>query len=134
MAGDRSTRVSILILAIVQFQDAANLIRELVRNGYRTTRIDAQGSFLQEGNVVVLIGTAEEYRRDVLDVISRVCRTRTALAPGVLVGDPLSMVSLPIEVEVGGAVVFALPVERSIRLAETGQGEPLEQHAVALRR
>lgn len=107
-----------LIVAIVQDEDADNLVGELVASQYRVTRISSTGSLLRTGNTSLLIGVEDSEVPRVLGIISQVCRRRTqvavphtpALEPGLL------FLSDSFEVEVGGAVVFVLDVERFERL------------------
>jgi uncharacterized protein YaaQ len=115
---DRATAIDTLLVAIVQQQDGCNLVAELVERGYSATRVNAQGGFLQAGNVIVLIGTEAAREAGVFEAISRTCRARTTWTPGVPVGDPLSGIGWPAEVPIGGAVVFALPVERCVNLSD----------------
>ena len=46
-----------LVIAIVQVEDAPRAIDQLIEGGFRTTRIDAVGGFLQQGSTALLIGT-----------------------------------------------------------------------------
>lgn len=117
--------ISLLILAIVQGDDARGLIDELVQRGLRATRIDSKGGFLIENNAVVLIGTDDRQLGSILDAIAKTCKTRVAWAPVMSVGDPLSGIGMPIQVEVGGAVVFGLEVERCVRLVGTARRQPV---------
>lgn len=105
-----------LLLAIVQREDASALIEEVNRRGHGATRINASGGFLNAGNVVVLVAVASSAVPDVVAAIRETCRVRTAYVfqpMGDLIADGSSF---PLEVEVGGAVVFALPIERAVRL------------------
>lgn len=105
-----------LLVAIVQREDASTLIDEVNRQDYRATRINASGGVLSVGNVVVLIGVSTSEVDSVLQTIQSVCKTRTAFHFH-MTGDLTVDGTLgPIEVEVGGAVVFALPVERHVQL------------------
>jgi uncharacterized protein YaaQ len=118
-------RVSLVVLAIVQEQDAGGLIDELVARGLQATRIDSKGGFLIERNAVVMVGTDEQHLQAILDAIAKTCESRIAWAPVMPVGDPLSGIGMPIQVEVGGAVVFVLEVERCVRLVGTARREPV---------
>jgi uncharacterized protein YaaQ len=108
--------VMTLIVAIVQREDAGKLTGELNRRGHRATRIAASGGFLSVGNDVILSGVASELVPDALDAIRATCETRTAYAFHLSGDFAIDGTALPIEVEVGGAVVFALPLERFVQL------------------
>ncbi len=102
-----------LILAIVQDTDAPGLIKALLERGLQSTKLASTGGFLREGNTTLLIGVEEGRVEEVLELIREKCRTRTRL---ITRGLPLSeapdpFLASPVEVEVGGAVVFVLPVE-----------------------
>ncbi|MBX6342564.1 MAG: cyclic-di-AMP receptor [Thermomicrobiaceae bacterium] len=107
-----------LIIAIVQDEDADNLVNALVADEFRVTRISSTGSLLRTGNTSLLIGVADHQVDAVLSVIRRVCRRRMqmavpyspALEPGLL------YLAENFEVEVGGAIVFVLNVSRFERL------------------
>jgi uncharacterized protein YaaQ len=76
--------------------------------------ISTTGGFLREGNATLLIGVADENVEDVLKIIRESCHTRTQyvnpLPPTVESGE--LYMPTPIEVQVGGAVVFILKVDR----------------------
>jgi uncharacterized protein YaaQ len=107
-----------LVLAVVQGKDAENLLAALRTAGYRATQVNSAGGFLREQNVTVLLGVEDAQVPEVLRIIKANCYTRTQyvnpLLPIVESGD--FYVPNPIEVQVGGANVFVLPVERYERL------------------
>lgn len=117
--------VSRLVLAIVQAEDAGDLLDELAARGIRATRIDSKGGFLIESNAIVLVGTDEWHLDSIFDAVAKTCESRVAWAPVMPVGDPLSGIGMPIQVEVGGAVVFVLDVERCVRLVGRLGREPV---------
>ncbi len=107
-----------LVIAVVQGKDAENLMAALRTAGYRATQINSAGGFLREQNVTVFVGVEDAQVPDVLRIIKANCYTRTQyvnpLLPIVESGE--FYVPNPIEVQVGGANVFVLPVERYERL------------------
>jgi len=105
-----------LLLAIVQREDAASLIAEVNRRGHEATRINASGGFLSVGNVVVLVAVPRLDVPDVLDAIRETCHVRTAWAFQPMGDFGVDGGAYPVEVEIGGAVVFALPIERYVRI------------------
>ena len=104
-----------LIVAIVQDVDAGRVLDALMTEGYRTTKISSTGGFLVRGNTTILIGVQDEQVDPVLDVLRKHCEARREFVSPVL---PLSEAASahhwvqPMEVEVGGATVFVLDVER----------------------
>ncbi len=106
-----------LIVSIVHSDDANQLIAALRDGGFSSTKISTTGGFLREGNATILVGTEEHKVSTVLDIIRRNCHTRTQYVnplPPVMEPGELYMPN-PVEVQVGGAVIFVLDVERLIK-------------------
>ena len=106
-----------LIVSIVNSDDARGLNDALVQKGYRSTTISTTGGFLRQGNATILIGTEDVKVDDILDIIHNNCRTRSQYVnplPPVMESGELYMPS-PVEVQIGGAVVFVLNVDRAER-------------------
>lgn len=106
-----------LLIAIVQDYDANQLLTALSEAGFRATRIASSGGFLRMGNTTLLIGVDDAVVHQVLRIIEEHCRQRTEVVPPEIVGDlhewyPPNL----IEVVVGGATVFTVPVERFERI------------------
>jgi uncharacterized protein YaaQ len=103
-----------LLISVVNRDDLYPLNDALVHAGYDTTMISTTGGFLREGNATLLIGIQDESVADVLEIIRNKCRTRTKyvtpLPPAVEYGEALMFE--PIEVQVGGAIVFIVNVDR----------------------
>jgi len=105
-------------MAVVQNEDAGPLVAALLERDFRATRLHSSGGFLKQTNATVMVGVAEEQLEDVLAVIRESCHARTQLVnpmPPIMEPGELYM-PYPLEVEVGGAMVFVLPVERVERL------------------
>ena len=75
------------------------------------TKLASTGGFLRSGNVTLIVGTEEENVEKVIEIIKSKCKSRTELlAPvSVSMGIPSGW---PVEVEVGGATIFVLDVDR----------------------
>lgn len=103
-----------LVLVIVQEQDAGGFSSALNEAGLRHTRIKSVGGFLQASNVMFVIGIHRSRFDEFAGIIHTTCETRTEL---VTVPWSLDMEYLePIEVEVGGATLFAIDLERIERI------------------
>jgi uncharacterized protein YaaQ len=105
-------------MAVVQNEDAGPLVAALLERDFRATRLHSSGGFLKQTNATVMVGVGEEQLDDVLAVIRENCHARTQLVnpmPPIMEPGELYM-PYPLEVEVGGAMVFVLPVERVERL------------------
>jgi uncharacterized protein YaaQ len=107
-----------LVLAIVQEKDASRLIDALTQAEVQATMLASTGGFLREGNATILSGVEDGQVETVLGVINRVCQRREQLmTPIPPVVEPVdSYVTYPVRVEVGGAIVFVLDVERMERI------------------
>ncbi|MEH7125080.1 cyclic-di-AMP receptor [Bacillus sp. JJ1532] len=103
-----------LILAVIQDQDSNKLMNALVNNNFRATKLASTGGFLKSGNTTFMIGT-EDIRVDrALQIIKENCKSRDQLVAPIspMGGNADSYVPYPVEVEVGGATVFVLPIEK----------------------
>jgi uncharacterized protein YaaQ len=107
-----------LVLAVVQEKDAAKLIDALNETSVQATMLASTGGFLREGNATILSGVEDDQVEKVLGVIGRVCHRREQLmTPIPPVVEPVdSYVTYPVKVEVGGAIVFVLNIERMERV------------------
>lgn len=103
-----------LIVAIVQDQDSNRLSKALVEGDIRATKLATTGGFLRSGNTTFMIGIDDERVEKGLQIIKENCQSREQLVAPVspMGGNADSYVPFPIEVEVGGATVFVLPVDQ----------------------
>jgi uncharacterized protein YaaQ len=62
-----------LVIAIVWDVDAGPVVRRLVAEGYRVTRIASTGGFLRRGNVTLLIGVEPGQVERVIDLLRETC-------------------------------------------------------------
>jgi uncharacterized protein YaaQ len=101
-----------LIAAMVQDEDVEDLLNALVEVGCRATKIQATGGFLRGSNNVVLIGVDANKVDTVLGVIRQHCHSRKQ----VVHPKDAPFLNEPVEVEIGGAVLFVWDVEKYERL------------------
>lgn len=103
-----------LVIAIVQDKDANKLRSEFVKKDFRATRLSTTGGFLKSGNTTYMIGVADERLEEVLTLIKETSRTRQQfMTPPVNIDAQMdSTAGYPVEVEVGGATVFVMPVDQ----------------------
>lgn len=102
-----------LIMAIVQDKDSNRLANEFIDANIRATKLSSTGGFLKAGNSTFIIGIEDDRVQDALEFIKKTCQSRKQY-----VSTPMSLdisldgqVPYPVEVEVGGATVFVLPVD-----------------------
>lgn len=105
-----------LVLAIVQDDDAIDLIEELTDKDYRVTKLATTGGFLKSGNTTLMIGVEEKEVKNLINVIEDVCKRRKEMVPtstpNTIGTNSGIYVPYPIEVEVGGATIFVLDVDQ----------------------
>jgi uncharacterized protein YaaQ len=107
-----------LVVAIVHNEDAGVLVDALLEHEYRATRLHSSGGFLKQSNATVLIGVDDAQVEEVIGIVRANCTSRTQVVnpmPPIMEPGEFFM-PYPLEVEVGGATVFVVPVERFERL------------------
>ena len=107
-----------LVVAIVHNEDAGALVDALLEKEYRATRLHSAGGFLKQSNATIMLGVDEPQVEDVLTIVRENCTSRTQVVnpmPPIMEPGEFFM-PYPLEVEVGGATVFVLPVDRFERL------------------
>ena len=105
-----------LIIAIVQSEDAKRLQAAFVDTNVGATKLASTGGFLREGNTTFLLGVEDEDVDGVLKLIKDHSQTREetinpGLHPGISFEQPIE----PVNITVGGATVFVLPVDQFLR-------------------
>jgi len=105
-----------LIIAIINYDDAGAVVQGLSKNGFSSTRLSTTGGFLLAGNVTLLIGVEAEKVQEVVDIIHRHSHSRKQLMPAITEMSYGFMPAMPVEVTVGGAILFVVDVERFERL------------------
>ena len=107
-----------LVIAIVNDEDANKLLDRLTENRHRVTKLATTGGFLKAGNTTFLIGTEDDKVDQVMGIIKEKCETRkqVATSPAPVSGTTGVYVPHPIEVNVGGATVFVVDVEKHFKI------------------
>lgn len=107
-----------LVVAIVSKEDAEKTVGALTKAKFRATRVDSVGGFLKEKNSTILVGVEPAKVTKVLKLIGSNAKSHTEqLTPTPTMGGPGDFfMADPVEVEVGGATVFVLDVDRFERL------------------
>lgn len=102
-----------LVLAIVNDEDSIKVLTALNEKGFQATKLATTGGFLRSGNVTFLIGTDDEKVDEVIEVIrSKSAKRKQISASPVSLGSAGGYFSYPIEVDVGGATIFVLDIDR----------------------
>lgn len=92
-----------LIIAVVQNEDADNVVDALLEDEFRATRLASTGGFLRRGNTTLMVGADEGQIDRILDLVRSNARSSNAPAEGS-------------EVQSAAATVFVLDLEDYQRL------------------
>jgi uncharacterized protein YaaQ len=114
----RILRAMKLVVAIVHNEDAGALVDALLDKEFRATRVSSSGGFLKQSNATIFLGVEEADVEEVISVVRENCTSRTQVVnpmPPIMEPGEFFM-PYPLEVEVGGATVFVVPVDRFERL------------------
>ena len=108
-----------LLVTVVDREDMYPLSDALMRAGYGATIIHTTGGFLREGNATLLVGVEEQNLEDVFRIMRAHCHARTKRVRLPLMTAELeeTLSSAAVEVQVAGAVLFIMDVERFVRIS-----------------
>ena len=105
-----------MVLAIINYDDAQDVINNLMKAGFQITKLATTGGFLKAGNVPILIGLDESKLDECFHIIREHSSSRKQIIPTTAELGMGFFPSTPVQVEVGGATVFVLNVERFEKL------------------
>jgi uncharacterized protein YaaQ len=100
-----------LLTVIVQEQDVDVAERSLALLDVPVIHLASTGGFLGRRNATLFIGLPEGMEDQAITALQKSCRQRLEYLAIPLEGAPMPLPT-PVPVNVGGAKVFALPVER----------------------
>lgn len=106
-----ASRIKLLMLAVVQEQDQETAAHALEQLDLPVVFFSSAGGFLGRRNATLLIGLREGREEAAVKSLEESCRQRIEYLTLPLEGSPLPMPA-PVPITVGGATIFALPVER----------------------
>lgn len=106
-----NTPSHLLLVAVIQDQDLEPATKALQEIGAASTYLSSAGGFLGRRNATLLIGLPFAKKEEALKALHESCRQRIEYMTLPLEGSAMPMPA-PVPVTVGGATVFALPVER----------------------
>lgn len=100
-------------MAVIQDKDANRLTEALSKEDFKTTKLASTGGFLKEGNTTLMIGCEDDYVDEALQIIKDNCSKREQMVAPIspMGGNADSYIPNPVQVQVGGATIFVLPVE-----------------------
>lgn len=101
---------NLLLIAIVQAQDADPALNGLDSLGFRAERLPSVGGFLGRRNVTLLIPLEPEQVESAQECLHENCRQRVEYIAVPLESAPLPLPT-PTPITIGGATIFGLEIE-----------------------
>ena len=109
-----------LLITIVQAYDADRLLRAVTDAGLGATRINSVGGFLRMNNATILIATDEERAPEAVEIIKQTSQRRVEVKMNAAEAEYSEWFAAGFhEVEVGGAVIFVMPMDALYRVFPT---------------
>ena len=100
-----------MVFAIVNKDDSGVVSEALTQEGFFVTKSATKGGFLSAGNTTLITGTDDDKVDQVIQIIEEHSKSRKELVSIGSIGTA-TYSPFPVEVTVGGATIFVLPVER----------------------
>jgi uncharacterized protein YaaQ len=106
------------MFAVVQTEDVEACADALTAGGFVCTRFATQGGFLDSSNCTLMLGVDDVQVDEVLDILRRRAQRRVELLASspALAGPLTPLLTQSVDVEVGGATVFVVPLDRLEKL------------------
>ena len=101
-----------MIMAVVSGDDSNAVSAALTKARFSVTKLATTGGFLMSGNTTFLIGVDDDKVSEVIDIIAKHSKKRKQMVPSAGMMDVGMYSEFPVEVTVGGAIVFVMNVER----------------------
>lgn len=92
-----------LIIAIIQDEYVSKIIKVLMENKIRTTKLSSTGGFLKSGNTTLFIGVEEEKLDNVVNLIRKECTSKKVKSENA-------------EITVGGANLFVMDIDQYVKI------------------
>jgi uncharacterized protein YaaQ len=105
-----------LLIAVIHPKDADACVAALTGAGFLCTRFASYGGFLDQDNVTLLVGVDAARVEEVLDILRARAKRRTEVLPGAARQRVSGAASPSLDVEVGGATIFLVDIERFEKL------------------
>ena len=101
-----------MIMAVVSGDDSNAVSAALTKARFSVTKLATTGGFLMSGNTTFLIGVDDDKVSEVIDIIAKHSKKRKQMVPSAGMVDVGMYSAFPVDVTVGGAIVFVMNVER----------------------
>ena len=115
---EQPTPEKLVIMIVASNDDSERLLQALVQEGMPATRVGSAGGFLRRGSSTIFSGVPTAQVEGVLSIVRRTCPVRTELTPvqALPLAGVATSASEPVEVRIGGAIVFVVDIERFERI------------------
>lgn len=106
-----------LVIAIINNDDSSIVLSELTEKGFFVTKLSSTGGFLKRGNTTILLGVEDDKVNDCIQIINDNAHKRVISEPVISPRDMSDIMSpMMVDVSVGGATIFVLPIESYIKV------------------
>lgn len=102
--------IRLLIIAVVQESDINQAIRSAITIGAPVVTMASKGGFLGRRNATLLIGLPEGLETQLIESLREACHQHVEYLTMPIEGAPMP-IPTSVPVTVGGATIFAIPVE-----------------------
>ncbi len=105
-----------LIIAIINNDDSSTVSSELTEHGFFVTKLSSTGGFLKRGNTTFLTGVDDQRVDECIQLIKENAHKRVVSEPVMsAAGMGEFMTPVMVDVAIGGATIFVLPIEASMK-------------------
>lgn len=101
-----------MLIAIINHDDAHDVISNLMKAGFSVTKLSTKGGFLRVGNVTILVGLEAEKVDEAIGIIKEQSQSRLQVLPSTAEFGMGFYPTTPVEIAVGGATIFVVDVEK----------------------
>lgn len=101
-----------LIYAIINNDDSHAVSKSLTKNGFSATKLASTGGFLMAGNTTFLVCSEDDKVDEIIEIIRKHSHKRKQFVPSAASYGIGNYTSFPVEVNVGGAIIFVTDIER----------------------
>ncbi len=104
-----------LVYAIIRNDNEDDVMTALMQDHFVVTRLSTTGGFLKKGNTTLMIALEDSEVERCIDLIKAQCGRRQEITVNMpyLSGNSLmNYTTMPMNVEIGGATIMVVPLER----------------------
>ena len=101
-----------MVFAVVNNDDAQDVMRALRKEGFYITKLASTGGFLMKGNTTLISVVENEKVEEVTNIVKEHSKKRKQLIPVDYTQFTPGMAPYPVEITVGGAAIFVVDVEK----------------------